>query len=78
MAKLPPTSQDDVTVVEYLAKQHKVCVIPGSACGLPGFIRVCYSNLAPEACQEAADASVEDCPLSPPQADPPQMLIAAR
>eukprot|EP00288_Rhodomonas_lens_P016664 CAMPEP_0177699786 /NCGR_PEP_ID=MMETSP0484_2-20121128/5761_1 /TAXON_ID=354590 /ORGANISM="Rhodomonas lens, Strain RHODO" /LENGTH=391 /DNA_ID=CAMNT_0019210971 /DNA_START=136 /DNA_END=1311 /DNA_ORIENTATION=+ len=54
MAKLPATSHDDVAVVEYLAKQHKVCVIPGAACGFPGYIRVCYSNLKPDVCEEAA------------------------
>lgn len=34
-----------MAVVEWLAKKHGVCVIPGSACGAPGHIRVAYANL---------------------------------
>jgi len=45
---------DDVAVVEWLAGVHKVCVIPGSACGLKGHLRVCYSNLTDDTCIEAA------------------------
>ena len=32
-----------------------MCTIPGSACGAPGFIRVCYANLEDSACAEAAN-----------------------
>jgi len=52
MVKLPV--EDDVRVVEWLNEKHKVCVIPGSACGAPGSIRVSYANLVPEKCKEAA------------------------
>lgn len=39
--------------VEHLVKEHKVAVIPGSACGMPGWVRVAYANLPSELCQEA-------------------------
>ena len=45
LAKLPPHAPDDVAVVEWLVDAHGVATIPGTACGLPGFIRVCYANL---------------------------------
>lgn len=38
-----------------LVKKHGVAVIPGSFCGYPGWIRVCYSNLPPDKCIVAAD-----------------------
>lgn len=37
-----------------LVEHFGVAVIPGSFCGYPGWIRVCYSNLPPELCLEAA------------------------
>lgn len=52
--KLPAKYMDDVAVVRWLAEQHKICVIPGSACGHPGALRVCYANLQLERCKEAA------------------------
>ena len=42
-------------MVEWLVKEHGVCVIPGSSCGVPGYIRVAFANLEEEACQKAAD-----------------------
>lgn len=45
---------EDVAVVEHLIKEHGVCVIPGSSCGAPGYIRVAFGNLEPAACREAA------------------------
>jgi len=53
MAKLPNSCPDDTAVVEWLCAQHKVAVIPGSACGYEGFIRVCYSNLQEDKCKDA-------------------------
>eukprot|EP00443_Scrippsiella_acuminata_P078693 CAMPEP_0115566366 /NCGR_PEP_ID=MMETSP0271-20121206/103547_1 /TAXON_ID=71861 /ORGANISM="Scrippsiella trochoidea, Strain CCMP3099" /LENGTH=374 /DNA_ID=CAMNT_0003000671 /DNA_START=26 /DNA_END=1147 /DNA_ORIENTATION=- len=53
MVKLPV--EDDFRVVEWLTEKHRVCVIPGSACGSPGMVRVCYANLASAGCQEAAE-----------------------
>jgi len=46
---------NDAEVVEWLVAKHGVCTIPGSACGAPGFIRVCYANLADEDCKQAAE-----------------------
>jgi len=54
MVRLPSACGDDMRVVEWLNDRHKVCVIPGSACGAPGTVRVCYANLVPERCREAA------------------------
>ena len=55
MAKLPATAQDDQAVARGLVRDHGVAVIPGSFCGFPGWIRVCYANLPPEKCLEAAE-----------------------
>eukprot|EP01025_Chloroclados_australasicus_P031147 TRINITY_DN3141_c0_g4_i1.p1 TRINITY_DN3141_c0_g4~~TRINITY_DN3141_c0_g4_i1.p1 ORF type:complete len:447 (+),score=50.46 TRINITY_DN3141_c0_g4_i1:92-1432(+) len=52
--KLPDNCSDDETVVEWLVKKHKVCIIPGSSCGAPGYIRVAYANLSEEKCKQAA------------------------
>ena len=41
-------------MVKQLIDEHGVCVIPGSACGAPGCIRVAYANLKPEVCLQAA------------------------
>eukprot|EP00930_Biecheleria_cincta_P056884 TRINITY_DN42900_c0_g1_i1.p1 TRINITY_DN42900_c0_g1~~TRINITY_DN42900_c0_g1_i1.p1 ORF type:complete len:430 (+),score=88.40 TRINITY_DN42900_c0_g1_i1:28-1317(+) len=49
-----PQGLDDVRVVEWLSDKHKVCAIPGAACGAPGVIRLCYANLSPERCVEAS------------------------
>jgi katanin p60 ATPase-containing subunit A1 len=54
MVRLPAGCEDDMRVVEWLNDKHKVCVIPGSACGARGNVRVCYANLVPERCKEAA------------------------
>jgi len=58
MVRLPGQSDGsaaaDGQIVEWLAALHKVAVIPGSACGFPGHIRVCYSNLTEDRCREAA------------------------
>ncbi|GLC33937.1 hypothetical protein PLESTB_000820000 [Pleodorina starrii] len=44
---------DDRAVVEWLVEEAGVCVIPGSACGKPGYIRCSYANLPPEKFPEA-------------------------
>ncbi|GBF95700.1 aspartate aminotransferase [Raphidocelis subcapitata] len=44
----------DEEVVEWLIKQHGVCLIPGSACGAPGHVRAAFANLERDACAEAA------------------------
>ncbi|KAJ1459703.1 pyridoxal phosphate-dependent transferase [Pelagophyceae sp. CCMP2097] len=53
-AKLPDTIRDDRAVVKALLDDFKVVVLPGYACGAPGYIRVCYANLTAERCAEAA------------------------
>ena len=35
-------------------KEHKVCVVPGSACGCPGYVRVAFANLDEGKCKQAA------------------------
>lgn len=54
MAKIPSSIPDDKEFAELLVKDYGVAVIPGSFCGFPGWIRVCYSNLPPDKCLEAA------------------------
>lgn len=45
MVKLPvPNDQE---IAEMLVRDYGVAVIPGSFCGFPGWIRVCYANLPP-------------------------------
>ncbi|EGD72718.1 hypothetical protein PTSG_04446 [Salpingoeca rosetta] len=52
MVKVP--HEEDERVAEWLAHQHHVAVIPGSSCGLPGFVRVAFANLSPAKCKEAS------------------------
>jgi len=44
----------DEAVVEWLIQEHGVCVIPGSACGAPGYVRVAFANLQLAQCEVAA------------------------
>jgi katanin p60 ATPase-containing subunit A1 len=44
----------DEAVVEWLIKEHGVCIIPGSACGVLGHVRVAFANLRAEQCEVAA------------------------
>lgn len=53
--RLPEDCKDDEKVVEWLVKKHKVCVIPGTSCGAPGYIRIAFGNLAFDACKHAAE-----------------------
>ena len=46
--------ESDEEVMRWLVEKHGVCIIPGSSCGCPGYIRVAFANLEPEQCQEAA------------------------
>eukprot|EP00578_Thalassiosira_sp_NH16_P029833 CAMPEP_0181076388 /NCGR_PEP_ID=MMETSP1071-20121207/392_1 /TAXON_ID=35127 /ORGANISM="Thalassiosira sp., Strain NH16" /LENGTH=495 /DNA_ID=CAMNT_0023157565 /DNA_START=532 /DNA_END=2019 /DNA_ORIENTATION=- len=54
MGKLPG-GLDDRQFASSLVEHYGVAVIPGSFCGFPGWIRVCYSNLPPEDCKVAAE-----------------------
>jgi len=38
----------DVQFCRLLIRDHGIAVIPGSFCGLEGWIRICYANLPPE------------------------------
>ena len=53
MGKLP-SGTNDQEFASSLVEHFGVAVIPGSFCGLPGWIRVCYSNLPPDDCKVAA------------------------
>lgn len=55
MVKLPAGFENDTRVVEWLSEKHKVCAIPGSACGAPGELRLCYANLPSAKCSVAAE-----------------------
>lgn len=44
----------DVTFCRLLIRDYGVAIIPGSFCGLPGWIRVCYANLSPSQTKLAA------------------------
>ncbi|GJP38322.1 hypothetical protein CLOM_g22775 [Closterium sp. NIES-68] len=53
-AKLPNGCEDDGAVVRWLVSEHGVVVIPGSASGAPGHIRVSFANLPAEKYRVAA------------------------
>ncbi|KAI3982738.1 hypothetical protein MKX01_010221 [Papaver californicum] len=53
-AKLPDKYQDDFEVVRWLAKRHGVVLIPGSASGGPGCVRVSFGGLKDGDCEFAA------------------------
>ncbi|KAJ9506883.1 hypothetical protein QJQ45_005076 [Haematococcus lacustris] len=53
-ARLPEGCDDEKAVV-WLVRNHGVCVIPGSTCGAPGFVRVSFANLKLDACKQAAE-----------------------
>ncbi|XP_059643168.1 aromatic aminotransferase ISS1-like [Cornus florida] len=53
-AKLPDNYLDDFEVVRWLAKRHGVVVIPGSASGCPGYVRISYGGLIEDECRIAA------------------------
>ncbi|KIZ00843.1 hypothetical protein MNEG_7123 [Monoraphidium neglectum] len=54
-ARLPRGFENsDEQVVAWLISDHGVCLIPGSACGCPGYVRAAFANLKPDVCAEAA------------------------
>uniref|UniRef100_A0A5B7ASJ8 Putative Aspartate aminotransferase n=1 Tax=Davidia involucrata TaxID=16924 RepID=A0A5B7ASJ8_DAVIN len=53
-AKLPDKYLDDFEVVRWLARRHGVVVIPGSASGCRGYIRISFGGLIEDDCQVAA------------------------
>ena len=50
----PAGCTDDKAVVEWMVHTHKVSVIPGTGCGVPGHIRVAFGKPAPAEFSEAA------------------------
>ncbi|XP_042968105.1 aromatic aminotransferase ISS1 isoform X2 [Carya illinoinensis] len=54
-AKLPENHVDDFKVVRWLAHRHGVVVIPGSACGCPGNLRISFGGLIESDCKAAAE-----------------------
>lgn len=53
-ARLPQGCLDDEAVVAWLVEKHGICLIPGSSCGAPGYVRVAFGNLQPDVCKIAA------------------------
>ncbi|XP_061338541.1 aromatic aminotransferase ISS1 isoform X2 [Gastrolobium bilobum] len=55
-AKLPDgNAYNDFEVVHWLANRHGVAVIPGSACGCPGNLRISFGGLTENDCRAAAE-----------------------
>ncbi|POO04101.1 L-threonine-O-3-phosphate decarboxylase [Trema orientale] len=52
--RLPEKHPNDFEVVCWLARRHGVVVLPGSACGVSGCIRITYGAVTLEKCQVAA------------------------
>ncbi|KAK3010448.1 hypothetical protein RJ639_010657 [Escallonia herrerae] len=53
-AKLPDKYPNDFEVVCWFAQKHGVMLLPGSACGIPGCIRITYGMLRETECEVAA------------------------
>jgi katanin p60 ATPase-containing subunit A1 len=54
-AKLPEKYHDDFEVVKWLAHKHGVVVIPGHACGCPGYLRISFGGLRENETKAAAE-----------------------
>lgn len=54
-AKLPEKYIEDFEVVRWLARKHGVVVIPGSACGCPGHVRISFGGLLEDDCGLASE-----------------------
>lgn len=54
-AKLPEKYSDDFEVVRWLVRKHGVVVIPGSASGVSGYIRISFGGLKEADCEVAAE-----------------------
>lgn len=54
-AKLPEKYPDDFEVVRWLARRHKIVIIPGSSSGCPGYVRISYGGLVEDDCRVASD-----------------------
>ncbi|KAL6285801.1 hypothetical protein ACE6H2_010191 [Prunus campanulata] len=54
-AKLPDKYVEDDKFVHWLVHRHGVVVIPGSACGCPGNVRISFGGLLEDDCKAAAE-----------------------
>lgn len=54
-ARLPNEFQDDKAVVKWLVERHGVAVIPGSASGVPGHLRIAFGNVDNDKCRLATE-----------------------
>ncbi|XP_027167921.1 aromatic aminotransferase ISS1 [Coffea eugenioides] len=54
-AKLPEEYPDDFEVVRWLARKHRIVIIPGSSSGCPGYVRISYGGLAADGCRVASE-----------------------
>nr|AFK45378.1 unknown [Lotus japonicus] len=54
-AKPPKGGYDDFDVVRWLANRHGIAVIPGSACGAAGNLRISFGGLTESDCRAAAE-----------------------
>lgn len=53
-AKLPESCPDDIEVVCWFARRHGLLLLPGSACGTSGYVRITFGMLREEECKVAA------------------------
>ncbi|KAG6483246.1 hypothetical protein ZIOFF_059888 [Zingiber officinale] len=53
-AKLPEKFSDDYEIVRWLVRKHHVVIIPGSASGSPGYVRISFGGLKEADCEVAA------------------------
>lgn len=53
-AKLPEKFTDDYEIVRWLVRKHHVVIIPGSASGSPGYVRISFGGLKEADCEVAA------------------------
>ncbi|XP_074570621.1 aromatic aminotransferase ISS1-like isoform X2 [Curcuma longa] len=53
-AKLPEKFADDYEIVRWLVRKHHVVIIPGSASGSPGYVRISFGGLKEADCEVAA------------------------
>ena len=57
MAKLPMETlsyENDIEIAQILVQYYGIAIIPGTYCGSPNWIRICYANLPPHQCRIAA------------------------
>ena len=53
-SEIEEVTMDDVEICRLLVQRYGIAIIPGTFCGLPGWVRVCYANLHPNQTKIAA------------------------